>query len=438
MLFVVGLLVFVGGLIAFRSLYFPDGDVSDGEGNAHLHDDGRYPWPQWLGPRRDGVSPDTGMLASWPTHGPPQLWSISLGPGYSSMAIARGRLVTMTYHGGREFVVCLNADTGKDVWRRSYAASYAGQDRRFNTGPRSTPTVDGDRVYTVGAAGAFACWRLQDGEELWRHDLRERFEVDKSLDFGDSCSPLVVNELVYVNPGGKTGSVAAFHKITGELVWSARDDDSGYSSPIFIQAAGRDQVLFFNAQHLVSVAPDDGKTLWTLKWRTTYDLNVATPLFVDNDIFISSGYSKGCARLRVSADTAGKLKVSPVYQNKDLCNHFTNSVFHAGHIYGFNGHVNDFKTDGQFVCLDYATGAVRWKQAGPALGSIVVAEGRLIMYLENGQVVLALADPHKYQEISSFRFSTQRDKCWAAPAVANRKLYLRDADTLACFDLRQR
>ena len=158
----------------------------------------------------------------------------------------------------------------------------------------------------------------------------------------------------------------------------------------------------------------------------------------NHDIFISSGYSKGCARLRVLADTQGKLKVTPVYQNKDLCNHFTNSVHHAGHVYGFNGHVYDFKTEGQLVCMDYATGAVKWKQAGLALGSLVVAEGRLIMYLEDGHVVLAQADPTKFQEISRFRFASQPDKCWAAPAVANGKLYLRDADKLTCLDLRKR
>lgn len=406
----------------------PDLDTSGGEGNRNLREDQPHAWPQWLGPTRDGVSPETGLLAAWPQDGPPRLWEIDLGPGYSSCAIARGRLVTMTYVHGREVIVCLNADTGKTIWRRAYEASYQGMDGRFNQGPRSTPALDGDRVYTVGATGVFACWRLVDGAPLWRHDLRAEFEAP-TLQWGVSFSPLIVKDLVYTNPGGKKGSLAAFDKMTGRLIWSTRDDAAGYSSPVLIHAAGKDQLLFFNATHVVSVAPEDGAEYWSLPWETSYDLNIATPLFIDGDIFISSGYGSGCARLRVLADAAGKLQVTAVWRSKRLSNQFTNSVYHQGHLYG--SHVSD----GPLVCLDYATGKDKWREAHVGRASLLVADGKLICLFEGGKLALVAPNTERYEELSSFQFST-RERCWAAPALANGKLYVRDGERLTCFDLR--
>lgn len=427
-LYFAGLAVFVLALMLLRSgaRVIPP-DIRNGEGNQNLNENWPFAWPGWLGPRRDGVSPETGLLESWPEEGPPLAWEARMGAGYSSSAIAGGRLVTMAGAEGYESVVCLNADTGKVIWQRSYPADYAGMDPRFKQGPRSTPFIDGDRVYSLGATGILACWGLPDGQEMWKHDLREEFEAQTQY-WGMSFSPLVSNDRVFTLPGGKKGSLAAFDKITGRLIWSARDDKGGYSSPILMHAAGKSQLICFTGTHLVSVAPADGTEYWSLPWETDYDLNVATPLVIEGDLFVSTGYGRGSARLRVTPQDGDRMSAVLLYRNKKLSNQFTNSVHHGGHIYGFD------RSGGHLVCLDYATGKERWREGLSALGSLLVADGKLIVLLADGHLLLVQANPREYQEISHFRFSTY-DKCWAAPALANGKLYVRAGRKLACFNL---
>src|SRR5262249_47040066 len=232
-------------------------------------------WPQWRGPRRDGVSLETGLNWNWPEGGPRLLWEAKASEGFSGFAVAAGLAYAMLQDGNDEAVVCWDAETGKEQWRVRYAARFGG---REGSGPRATPTLDGDRIYTVGGTGVFHCLKAATGKKLWRHDLLEEFGAS-NLQWGVSFSPLVEGDRVLTNPGGSNGnSIVAFDKRTGALVWHAFDDRAGYSSPIAVTAANRRQLIFFTGSRVVGLAPADGRLLWQYPWRTSYDVNAATPI----------------------------------------------------------------------------------------------------------------------------------------------------------------
>jgi outer membrane protein assembly factor BamB len=390
-------------------------------------------WPQWRGPWRDGVSLETNLLTTWPEQGPPQLWEAAAGAGYSSFAVAAGRVFTMVQNGSDEAVLCWDAETGKERWRFSYPASYRNS---MGDGPRATPTVDSDRVYTVGATGQFHCLEAATGKKLWAHDLLSEFHAS-NLQWGVSFSPLVEGDLVLTNPGGHDGSsIVAFDKHSGTVVWKALDDAAGYSSPIAITAAGQPQVICFTAAALVGLSPNDGTLLWRYPWVTQHGVNAATPIaFTATNskgekldyVFISSGYGKGCALLKLEADAQGAPQVQRVYESNRMRNHFSSSVRHGDHIYGFD--------EDRLVCLDVLSGKVRWKQGGFAKGSLTIADGHLFILGENGKLAVAKASPERYQETASFPFSDQ--KCWTVPVVANGRLYVRDERRVVCYDLRK-
>ncbi|MBW3597533.1 MAG: PQQ-like beta-propeller repeat protein [Planctomycetes bacterium] len=381
-------------------------------------------WPQWRGPNRDGVSRETGLLTDWPEKGPNVLWRAASGAGYSGLAVAEGRLYTLLQDGNREAVVCWSAETGEELWRFVYPAKFVSDQ---GSGPRSTPTLDAGRVYTVGATGILHCLDAAAGEKIWRRDLIQELG-GRIPTWGVSFSPLVDGELVLTHPGGPAGaSLAAFDKYTGELRWKALNDRPGYASPVVTTAAGVRQVLFFTAEALVSVAPKDGRLYWRYPWSTLMDCNIATPVVAEDYVFISSGYDRGCALLKVVRKEGDALEVQPVYEHDQMRNHFGASVLYQGHLYGFD--------ETQLACMDFRTGEVKWRAKGFRKGSLLVADGRLIILGENGKLALAEATPADYREQASLRISRRR--CWTAPTLAGGKLYLRDEQQILCLDLRR-
>jgi outer membrane protein assembly factor BamB len=424
----VAILAFVGYRFLDRGHFESDPERLAKLRDAPLHppEDASLPgaWPQWRGPHRDGVSMETGLLTRWPKTGPKVVWKVPCGGGYSSLAVAGGKVYTLFQDGDNETVGCWEAATGKVLWKYPYACNYQND---YGSGPRATPTVDGDYVYTVGATGLFHCLKAATGEKVWGHDLLGEFQAE-NLRWGVSFSPLIDDDRIFTNPGGPNGnSLAGFDKGDGKLIWKALDDPAGYSSPIISTAAGVRQVVFFTGKHLVSVSPADGKRLWSYPWETSYDCNIATPIARGDYVFISSGYDKGCALLEISRSTEGSLQAKPVYQHNRMRNHFSSSVLYKDHLFGFD--------DATLVCMDFRTGKIVWKEKGFHKGSLLVADGRLIILGEKGKLALAEATPDQYREQAAFAVSPRQ--CWTVPVLADGKLYVRDEQEIVCLDLKQ-
>lgn len=389
-------------------------------------------WPQWRGYRRDGISGETGLLTAWPRGGPRRLWRTRVGGGFSSPSVAGGRVYVTDKKGDEERVLCLDAENGKEVWAYRYAVDYAGLAREYARGPRATPTVHDGRVYTVGATGVFLCLEApKDGNPklLWRHDLLGMFDA-KLPEWGVASSPLVEGDLVIVQPGGSRGSIAAFDRVTGTLKWTALKDASGYSSPVAATAAGERQIVCFTARKMVGLRPGDGTLLWEYAWSTRYNANIATPVVDDNYVFLSSDYNAGCALLELQPGTQGGVRVRPVFvrRNKLMRNHFSTCILRNSHLYGYD---NDTLT-----CVDVKARAVKWSERGLEKGCVLYADGHLLVLTQGGLLVLAEATPDGYNKKAEAEV-LDSGPCWALPALAGGRLYLRDNEHVVCLDLKR-
>jgi len=391
-------------------------------------------WPQWRGPTRDGVSPEKDLVSDWPSSGPKVRWKADCGEGYSSVSVANGRAITLfqTDDSQREVVICWDADTGKKLWEHDYSAPYVSDQ---GSGPRSTPTIEGDRVYTVGATGILHCLDAKTGKPVWRKDLLAEFGA-KNLQWGVSFSPLTDGDLLITNPGGPDGnSIVAFNKVTGDVVWKSFNEGAGYSSPIALTINGTRQVVVFTAKSLVGITEADGRLLWRYPWETSYDVNAATPLPIrakvgDAEItylFISSGYNKGCALLKIASTGGGEFAAQKVFESNLMRNHFSSSVRYQDHLYGFDQEL--------LVCMDLRSGNIKWNQSGFHKGSLILSGDHLIIVGETGKLAVAEASPSGYHEKGSYRIF--RRKSWTPPSLANGKLYLRDQQQVLCLDLKK-
>jgi outer membrane protein assembly factor BamB len=326
-----------------------------------------------------------------------------------------------------ECVVCLDAHTGNEIWRFRYPNHF---DERFGPGPRSTPAIDGEFVYAVGPTGIMHCLRAGSGERIWRRDLLDDFQ-GRPMQYGVAFSPLVDGNYVYVAPGGPAGnSVAALDKSTGRLVWKSLDVPASYSSPIAATLAGSRQTLFLTNTELVSFSAE-GVALWHYPWKTEDGFNIASPIAFGNYVFISSGYGKGCALLEVTAGPDGVPRVGRVYEHNRLRPYFASPVRLGDYLYGFD------QTD--LVCMNVRSGAIIWREKGLRdfrKGSLLAADGHLIILGESGTLSLVSATPDCYREKSTCRISQTR--CWTCPALADGKLFVRDDAQIICFDLRKK
>ncbi|MEZ4265697.1 MAG: PQQ-binding-like beta-propeller repeat protein [Myxococcota bacterium] len=381
-------------------------------------------WPQWLGPSRDGRSAETGLRQSFPASGPPIVWKRPLGAGFSGISVVGTRLTTMTADADHEFVVALDTASGRELWRAKVGDRFG--DRMGGDGPRSTPTVDGDRVIALGAKGRLVALDAASGRPLWSVDLTA--DLDGSAPkWGYSASPLVHRGRVFVDVGGSQGrGLAAFDRRDGRVLWSAEDDRAGYSSPILIQPMGIEQIVFFTGRRIVSVSPDAGVAFWSMPWKTSHDVNAATPLLLGSDrLFISSAYGTGAAMLKV-ARAGDRLVAQELWKSTAMRNKMTTSVVHGGHIYGFS--------ESTLTCVDAKNGEVAWEKDGYGRGTLLLADGRLWALSEECELVVVSASPARYSELG--RWPLLGERCWTVPSMAGGRLYVRDEVTIASFDLR--
>ena len=378
-------------------------------------------WAQWRGPNRDGISSETGFLKNWPQEGPKVLWHIPLGDGYSGISIAQGKVYTMVAEGNDEYVICLDASSGEEVWRFRSGAKFT---ESRGDGPRSMPTVHSDSVFALGAEGKLYALDAGDGTKLWAHNFVEEFD-SKIPTWGFSSSPLIEGDLVLVEAGGTDEkSIVAFDKKSGDVVWTTHTDEVGYSSPIAIDFGGVRQIIFLTSKTLLSVAPEDGQIYWKYAWPE--GINIATPIFIPDDkIFISASYDKGAVLLKMTADE-DRIGIEEVWKSRVMKNHFNSSVLQGDYLYGFDNAI--------LTCIEANTGEEQWQQRGFEKGSLLLADGHLIILGEDGKLALAEASPNEY--IEKARFQLFDDKCWTVPTLAGGRLYLRTQKEMVCLDLR--
>ena len=379
-------------------------------------------WPQWRGPNRDGISRETGLLKAWPLEGPQVLWRVPSGEGYAGIVIAKGRGYTMFGQGESEFLIGFDPASGKETWRYKMDGIFYNDQ---GNGPRSTPLVDGDWVFGLSGNGKLHAVNAPTGKAVWSHDLRLEYG-GKSPIWGISTMPLVEKDLLIVDVGGKDGhAVMAFNKSNGKVVWKSESGVPGYSAPIAITVNGVRQVLVFAGAALLSLAPNDGKLFWKYDWETRFDVNAATPVFVPPDkIFISSGYGKGSALLQTQGSN-GTATMKEIWKSREMKNHFSSSILYENHLYGFD--------DFLLTCLEVGTGKTKWQQRGFNKGSLLFADGHLIVLGEYGNLALVEATPAGYKEKATVQIL--KGKSWTMPTLANGKLYLRNQSEMLCLEV---
>ncbi len=383
-------------------------------------------WPQWRGLKRDGISAERGLLKDWPAGGPPVAWrTTGAGTGYSSFSAAHGRLYTLGARGGTEYLMAYDAATGKKTWEIEHGRRFSN-DR--GDGPRSTPTVDGDRLYTFGGSGDMSVVDGATGKVFWKINLLEKFG-GSNIRWGLSESPLVLSDRVLVSPGAPGASIVALNKTTGAVLWKSLGDEAGYSSAVLHEAGGVRQAIYFTAQRALGVDVQTGKLLWSYSDVANRTANIATPIVRGNFVFLSSGYSTGAALLELTP-AQNLVTARQVYFTRDMRNHHASSVLIGDYLYGFS--------DAILLAMKFDSGQVAWRDRSVGKGSVVFADDRLYLYSEQGVVGLAEANPAGYREHGRFQLNAGGAPTWSHPVVSNGKLFIRDQDNIYAYDVRQR
>ena len=383
-------------------------------------------WPQWQGPDRTGLSKETGLLKQWPPAGPPLVWSASnLGAGYGSVAVKGERILLQGSNGRQSLVFSLNRADGKGAWSKSLGAS-GSNDR--GSGPRGTPTIDGDRLYALSESGDLSCLMLADGAEVWHRNILTDFG-GRNIPWLISESPLVDGDHVIVTPGGRNAGMVALDKKTGKTVWITKElsDEAGYASPVVGDVDGVRTIMTLTAGAGVGVRASDGKLMWRYQPAANRTANITTPIFFDNKVFYTSAYDTGGALLGLTAQN-GSVRAKEIYFTREMKNHHGGVLLVNGHLYGFNNAI--------LTCLEFATGQVMWRDRSVGKGSLTYADGNLYIQSENNVVGLAEAAPSGYKEKGRFRIADQGLPSWAHPVISGGRLYIRNQGTLAAYDVR--
>lgn len=385
-------------------------------------------WPFFRGPNSNGVSAETGWTADWPATGPRVAWRAEVGIGASSVVVAGGRVITM---GSREdkdedTVWCLDADSGRVLWQFTYPSKFDA--RQFDGGTASTPTVAGSSVYTLGYLGQVHCLDVEDGRVVWRRHLVDDFGGRYSS-WKYAGSPLVVGELVILDTGADGNSTVALDRSTGRKMWGVGDDLAGYATPIPFEHSGQRGVLVFKARAMVAHHLATGRELWRIDWKTNYDCNASTPTVVGDKLFISTGY--GGRRARGALFQLDEGEPRQIWLNQDLETKMNSAVVYEGHVYCVSE-----RSGGQLMCFDLRDGAIVWAEPSFArYGTLMIADGKLVVLDEKGDLVIAEATPSGYQEMA--RAKVHSSRCWVMPVLANGRIYAKtNKGELACLDVR--
>jgi outer membrane protein assembly factor BamB len=378
-------------------------------------------WLAYRGPSSNGASPEKGLNTKFPIDGPKVLWTATVGTGTSSITVSGNHAYTMGNTGGHDRVVCFDVKTGAEVWKYEYPLEL--DKRMFEGGTAATPTIDGDRVYTVSHQGDLFCFDAGTGKKLWYRHYQQDLG-GRRPQWGFAGSPAVEENLLILDVGGKGASTVALDKLTGNVVWKSGDDQAGYASPVVATIGGKRTAVLFKADSLVGLDVKDGRELWRSPWKTNYDVNAATPLIVGDRIFISSGYGSGCALIEISGG-----KAVEKWRNKNLKAHLSSPVYSKGFVYGID---NTASASSPLVCLDFASGQEKWSQRGIG-GALIAADGKLIILSELGEIIVAEDTATGFKP--SARAQVLPKRCWVQPTLANGRVFCRNNEGhVACLD----
>jgi outer membrane protein assembly factor BamB len=409
-------------------------------------------WPGFRGPNRDGKSPETGLMKEWPQDGPKMLWSVEgLGIGFSSAAIADGRIFTTGMDENKQGIIFAFDLAGKPKWQKPYGPEWKGDHK----GARTTPTIDGDRVYVFSGYGNLVCFDAESGEQKWQIDTMTKYEA-KNLKWGLSESVLIYGDKVICTPGGKDAAMAAFDKLTGKEIWTTKGlwckdkkdvlqaERAAYCAPLIYKIGGRELIVTNVQKSVILVEPCTGKVVLRIPHEKRHDLAAVSPIFENNYLYVTTGYTKDGMpnrgmMFKISDDSTS---FTPGWTERKLDCHHGGLILLDGHIYGTNSVIyppgSAEKLKGTWYCLELATGTIKHDAKLVGKGSVIFAEGLLYCYGENGQVALVKATPNSYKMISSFEITKGTEEHWAHPSISNGVMYIRHGDAMMAYDIKQK
>jgi outer membrane protein assembly factor BamB len=398
-------------------------------------------WPGWRGVNRDGRSPDTALLRQWPPGGPRLVMTArNLGAGFSSVAVAGGRIYTMGDRGGAQHVIALNDSDGREIWSARVGPVWDDE----YAGPRGTPAVSDGMVYALGTEGDLVALDAATGRERWRRHLVRDFGGRMMSSWKFAESPLVDGDRVVVTPGGRDAVIVALDKKTGQAIWRATmgafqsrgPEGAGYSSIVISNGGGVKQYVQLTGRGVISVRASDGWFMWGYGRVANNTANIPTPIVSDDYVFASTGYGTGAALLQIDRE-GDRTSVREVYflDPGTFQNHHGNMVLVGSHVYGGHG-----QSRGIPIAIELKTGKVAWggniRNAGSGSAAVAYADGHLYFRYQNGVMMLLEATPEAYREKGSFEIPNARRPSWSHPVIVNGRLYLREQDRLYVYDVR--
>ena len=379
-------------------------------------------WPNWRGPNHDGISQESDFQLDWPGDDPEIIWRGKAGIGFSSFAVADGRVFTTGNESNQDTLWCFNADTGVVIWKHTYDEPL--DPKYFEGGTLATPTVDGDRVYQLSRRGKLFCLDAATGAVNWEKNVQQ--ETKSALpDWGFSGSPLIHGELLVLN----VGEGLVLNKMTGQQVWFSAPEKAGYSTPYPFEHGGENWIFISTARYFVMRNLTTGDEFGRYKWLTEYGVNASDPIVDGDHAFISSGYGKGCALLDMSSGN-----LTEVYRGKELKTQMNPAVLVDGFLYGCSGSEGDKKSP--LKCIEMNSGETKWSFPGIGMGSVMVAKGHLIVLSARGELSFAPVSSEGFEP--TFQMQVLGGKCWSVPVLANGRIYCRNAKgDLVCLDVRK-
>jgi len=386
-------------------------------------------WTNWRGVNFEGKSTTIGIKTDW-SNGLEKVWEVNYlcqdkaTASWSSVVVQGNRLIVPGRDAKNDLVFCLNADNGQLIWKGSYEAK---AETAHGPGSRATPFIDEDKVYTFGRSGDLVCWQLEDGKLLWRKNVKEEGGIEPS--WGFSTTPLVCNNMVIVQGGGKA-LVIAYDKLTGKVIWKSMEGEVGYSAAITMNIEDEIQLLIYHGKGLSCLNPTDGKVRWTVPWPTEYGINATTPIVCSDIVYHTSGYGMGCEAIKVTKDGYSVLWKSDIVEA-----HHSDPILIDGYIYGYSG--ESFRNVGQFKCIELLTGQEMWSTDQIGQGTTTFADGYLICQDLKGNIFLIKPETSGFKKIGEIKsaIADVKNPSWTVPVVANGKLYLRYMQQLVCYKL---